>query len=80
MLYRPPGSAILLNTIMETKAGPISTIEEETPPPTPGEALAPSKWSDWKHYLTSRDGWIGDYVSSNDPFRARLTYCRTICI
>ncbi|PYH91551.1 purine permease [Aspergillus ellipticus CBS 707.79] len=39
---------------METKSVPISTSE----PSTAGEA---STWQYWKHYLTSRDGWIGDY-------------------
>ncbi|GFN16487.1 hypothetical protein AtubIFM54640_002339 [Aspergillus tubingensis] len=45
---------------MESKSSPIST--EESPSHTTGEVLhASSKWGYWKHYLTSRDGWIGDY-------------------
>lgn len=51
---------------MESKSSPIST--EESPSPTTGEGEvlhASSKWGYWKHYLTSRDGWIGDYVGFN---------------
>ncbi|GES56829.1 purine permease [Aspergillus terreus] len=45
---------------METKSQPISISEEQSS--SPAEILpAQSQWQYWKHYLTSRDGWVGDY-------------------
>ncbi|PWY89662.1 purine permease [Aspergillus sclerotioniger CBS 115572] len=46
---------------METKAIPVSTIEDETSSPTAREVVELSRWSYWKRYLTSWDGWIGEY-------------------
>ena len=46
---------------METKSEPVSISDEQSS--SPAEILpARSQWQYWKHYLTSRDGWVGDYV------------------
>ncbi|PWY74305.1 purine permease [Aspergillus heteromorphus CBS 117.55] len=46
---------------METKSIPISTSENPSIVGEVEDLPSTSNWQYWKHYLTSRDGWIGDY-------------------
>lgn len=47
------------------------SVGAEVRPSSEGSAVVQdvaqmSKWAYFKHYVTSRDGWLGDYVSPGD--------------
>jgi hypothetical protein len=48
---------------MEIKSA-IPSADAYAAPSDEGQMQPMSRWQQWRHYWTSREGWIGDYVRS----------------